>query len=185
MLHYSFTTKSITAHSDMQTVYWSTTDTFKDYSIQTIIHNFLIFLNQLSNSSQIIFLIFAVPPVPQNLQVCNVSDEELQLCVSWDKPDGGNEIKSYIVEWTKQNAFDTESVEKDSYVYSYTIENLQPGQKVTVAARARNMAATGRSANISFATSKSSTFKRIFTVHTAIFALIHCYQSISSLWYLY
>ena len=93
---------------------------------------------------------FLVPSVPLNLHVCKAKAENLRLCITWNKPEGGNEIDSYIIEWTMQNDTMAYLQALGSNEYSHTIENLQPGQKVNATVSASNSASTGKAACISY-----------------------------------
>ena len=77
---------------------------------------------------------------------CEANHKTEQICVSWLKPEGGNEIDNYILQW---------AIIEDNLTYSYaipfngmesnnyTIKHLQPGQAVNVSIRANNSAGKG------------------------------------------
>ena len=87
---------------------------------------------------------------------CEASTKTEEICLSWSKPEGGNELDNYTVEW----------IEKDNLEYShtipyngtesnsYTINNLHPGQAVNVSIRASNCAGVGRASWKIYATGK-------------------------------
>ena len=76
---------------------------------------------------------------------CKSNVRTNEICISWFKPEGGNEIDNYIIEWITENSsnqFDIihyDGVESNTY----TIRNLRPAQAVNVSIRANNSAGEG------------------------------------------
>ena len=101
----------------------------------------------------------SVPSMPMFFNICEANNKTKEICISWLKPEGGNEIDYYIIAWI---------VKRDSNYYSdaipyngmesnnYTINNLQPGQSVNVSIRANNSAGVGEASYKIFATGKFS-----------------------------
>ena len=96
------------------------------------------------------------PSAPENLTTCDVNTT--QICISWNKPNGGNEIDNYTLTWTKQNVSmfltNTTIHNVSTVAYSYTINDLIPGQKVNFSIRANNIANGSQPAGIKFAARK-------------------------------
>ena len=96
-----------------------------------------------------------VPSSPTNPSECNEIGETTALCIGWKKPQGGQEINEYVLEWQKQSSTFIESnstlhdVNTDSY--EYTISGLQPGERVAVTIKANNNAGASESTVINYA----------------------------------
>ena len=101
------------------------------------------------------------PSAPENLTTCNVTTT--QICISWNKPNGGNEIDNYTLIWTKQNdskLLSFNAIHNVSTVaYTYTINGLVPGQKVNFSVSVNNVANRSQPAENSAASSKHDTSK--------------------------
>ena len=99
-----------------------------------------------------------VPSTATNVDICEADNKTMKLCISWEKPDGGNEIDNYTITWKKQNDSLPKSFIKEHNcsisAYSHTIENLNPGQKVNVTVTASNVASEGKPKHITYAASK-------------------------------
>ena len=90
--------------------------------------------------------VLLVPSVPMFSHACEANIKTEEICLSWLKPEGGNELHNYILEWMiiQDNItfFDTipyNAIESNHY----TISNVQPAQAVTVSIRANNSAGEG------------------------------------------
>ena len=99
-----------------------------------------------------------VPSSPTSPSECNEIEETTSICVGWKKPKGGQEINEYELEWQKQSSNKMESDSTPHYVntdfYEYTISELQPGERVTVAITASNSAGTSQPTGINYASRK-------------------------------
>jgi len=91
--------------------------------------------------------VFLVPSVPLTLKRCDETDSETSLCISWIKPNGGNAIDNYTVEWSTQNSTEDSKIvlHNSSDTFSHTIEKLSAGERVNVTVSARNSAGDGGS----------------------------------------
>ena len=82
-----------------------------------------------------------MPSVPF-VVTCEADIKTEQICISWLKPEGGNEIYNYIVEWITEIFLQY----SDTILYNgkesnnYTIKNLPAAQTVIVLLRANNSA---------------------------------------------
>ena len=89
--------------------------------------------------------------------ICEVDNKTTEVCVSWLKPVGGNEIDNYIVQW-KMIVDHVEHSEVIPYngmeSNTYTISDIQPAQSVNVSIRASNFAG------------ESATSRQIYTTGT-------------------
>ena len=76
---------------------------------------------------------------------CKANIKTEEMCLSWLKPEGGNEINIYIIEWIIEHT----AKHIDTIPYNgmesnnYTIRNLRPAQAVNVSIRASNSAGEG------------------------------------------
>ena len=107
-------------------------------------------------------------------KTCQAENETEEICISWLKPNGGNEIDNYIVKWIiiedNLNHSDTipyNGMESDNY----TIINLQPAKAVKVSIQASNCAGEGDASTKTYATGKSFTFSKIFFVILLLFSM--------------
>ena len=103
--------------------------------------------------------IFAVPSTPRNVSYCLDETKTHQICVSWMKPNGGNEINEYLLSWTNSdnemfNAKMDHLTSTDSY--KHIMRNLQPGETITLNIKARNDKGNGSETKAQFRTSESS-----------------------------
>ena len=112
---------------------------------------------------------FVVPSSPSQTMLCNENDETDKICICWYKPLGGNEIDNYTLVWTKQNVSElmihTEKHDNSKVAYSFIINDLKAGQKVTVFINANNAAGAGESVTIQYATSKAKLISKLFTLY--------------------
>ena len=88
---------------------------------------------------------------------CKVNNKPEELCITWLKPEGGNETDFYLIQWVVEGKM----IYFDSILYSsgmesinYTIKNLQPAQAVVVSIRANNTAGEGKAATKMYATGR-------------------------------
>ena len=89
------------------------------------------------------FLFSAVPSLPNIAGTCEVNNKTAEICVSWLKPVGGNEIDNYIVQWkmVKDHVEHSEVILYNGMESNtYTISNIGPAQTVNVSIRASNFA---------------------------------------------
>ena len=97
-----------------------------------------------------------MPSAPIFSVTCEVNDKSAEICISWFKPEGGNEIDYYIVDWMIEGNMK----HSDIILYNgrqsnnYTINNLQPAQVVDVSIRASNSAGESEAAKNYYATGK-------------------------------
>ena len=98
-----------------------------------------------------------MPSVPLFTGSCETSIETEEICITWLKPEGGNEIENYIVQWmivednlTYFHIIPYNGVESNNY----TINNLQPAQAVNVSIRANNSAGESEASWNIFATGR-------------------------------
>ena len=89
---------------------------------------------------------------------CQVENSTRQICVSWTKPNGGNAIDNYTLEWSIRDNVTTElaTVEhiRNMSAYTHTINSLSPGQMVNFSIKARNSAGTGVESSFGYASGK-------------------------------
>ena len=85
---------------------------------------------------------------------CEASNKTEEICIFWLKPEGGNEIKNYIVQsiilnddWTYSHIISYIGMAANAYT-----KNLQLGQAVNVSIRANNSAGEGEGLMGLFAT---------------------------------
>ena len=84
-----------------------------------------------------------MPSDPKFSDTCEVANKTTEICVSWLKPVGGNEIDNYIVQW---KIIEDHVERSDSIPYNgmesntYTISDIQSAQTVNVSIRAGNFA---------------------------------------------
>ena len=84
-----------------------------------------------------------VPSAPNFAATCEVNNKTAEICVSWLKPVGGNEIDNYIVQWkmVKDHVEHSEVIPYNGMESNtYTISNIEPAQTVNVSIRASNFA---------------------------------------------
>ena len=107
---------------------------------------------------------FTGPSAPKDVTMCGLNTT--QICISWNKPDGGNAIDNYTLTWRKQNDFKFLSHTTDHYkttvAYSHRINELKPGQKVNFSIRANNVADKSEPAADIFAASKFMKNSKIY-----------------------
>ena len=81
-------------------------------------------------------------------EYCDVAIKSSQICINWLKPDGGDAIDEYFVEWSRAdgsiNLTKLDHIHKQS-VYNYTITGLLPGEKIMSYVIAANDAGNGTS----------------------------------------
>ena len=100
--------------------------------------------------------------------ICEARMKTAEICISWLKPEGGNEIDNYIVEWmieSNMKHYDTipyNGMESNTY----TINNLQPSQVYIISIRAQNNGGEGDVSTKMYATGKS------FLIITSDFAYL-------------
>ena len=88
-------------------------------------------------------LFSTVPSAPSFGGVCEVNNKTAEICASWLKPVGGNEIDNYIVQW---KIIEDHVERSDSIPYNgmesntYIISNIGPALTVNVSIRASNFA---------------------------------------------
>ena len=79
-----------------------------------------------------------------------------QICITWWKPDGGDAIDEYFIEWLRADG-SIMSTKLDHIpgqsVYNYTISGLLPGEKIMSYVIAANGAGNGTSLKESYITS--------------------------------
>ena len=83
------------------------------------------------------------PSAPSFGGTCEVENKTAKICVSWLKPEGGNEIDNYIVQWTiiEDNVDHFEVIPYNGMESNtYTISNIQPAETVNVSIRVINSA---------------------------------------------
>ena len=89
-------------------------------------------------------------------EYCDVAIKTSQLCINWLKPDGGDAIDEYFVEWLRADG-STYSTRLDHIrgqsVYNYTITGLLPRENITSFVIASNDAGNGTSLQESHITS--------------------------------
>ena len=102
-------------------------------------------------------LFFSVPSAPIFAGTCEVNNKTTEICLSWLKHEGGNLIDNYLVEWMidgNLNYSDTISY-NGMESSTYTINNLQPAQAVSVSIQASNSAGESEALTKMYATGKS------------------------------
>ena len=105
-----------------------------------------------------------MPSAPIFAGTCKVNDKTTEICISWLKAEGGNQIDNYLIEWM----IDDNLNYSDTIPYNgmesnnYTINNLQPSQAVNVSIRASNSAGESEAATKSYATGKCFYVRCIF-----------------------
>ena len=96
------------------------------------------------------------PSTPENVTTCNITTT--QVCISWNKPNGGNEIDNYTLMWKKQNDPKPLICSTPHYnstvTYSHTLNDLEPGQKINFSIYANNFAGRSQPVANSFAARK-------------------------------
>ena len=103
------------------------------------------------------FVASSVPSAPIFAGTCEASVKTEEICVSWLKPEGGNEIDTYILQWIAEDdlkhsvTIPYNGVESNSY----TIKYVQPGQVVNVSIVASNIAGEGKVSWKIYATGRS------------------------------
>ena len=78
---------------------------------------------------------------------CEVVYKTEQICISWLKPEGGNEIDNYTLQWIviEDNLKYSHSITYNGMKSNnYTIKSLQPAHAVNVSLRASNSAGEGK-----------------------------------------
>ena len=89
-------------------------------------------------------------------EYCDVAIKTSQVCINWLKPDGGDAIDEYFVEWLRTDG-STYSTRLDHIrgqsVYNYTITGLLPRENITSFVIASNDAGNGTSLQESHITS--------------------------------
>ena len=103
-------------------------------------------------------LFSTVPSAPSFAGTCEANNKTAEICVSWLKPVGGNEIDNYIVQWT----IIEDNVEHSEVIpfywmetNTYTISNIEPAQSVNVSIRVINFAGESETSWQVYATGKS------------------------------
>ena len=84
-----------------------------------------------------------MPSAPNFAGTCQVDNITAEICISWLKPVGGNEIDNYIVRWTmiEDNVEHSEVIPYNGMESNtYTISNIEPAQTVNASIRASNFA---------------------------------------------
>ena len=86
---------------------------------------------------------------------CDVAIKTSQICITWWKPNGGDAIDEYYVEWLRAdgsiNSAKLDHIHEQS-VYNYTISGLLPGEKIMSYVIAANDAGNGTSLQESYMT---------------------------------
>ena len=83
-----------------------------------------------------------VPSAPNFAGTCEVDNKTTEICISWLKPVGGNEIDNYIVQWTmfEDNVEHSEVIPYNGMESNtYIISNIEPAQDVNVSIRVSNI----------------------------------------------
>ena len=95
--------------------------------------------------------------MPRFSHACEANNKTEEICISWMKPEGGNEIDDYVIEWKVEHGSNhTHAIPYNGMESNiYTIKNLQPAQAVNVSIRASNSAGGGRIAWKFYATGKT------------------------------
>ena len=85
---------------------------------------------------------------------CESNVRTNEICISWFKPVGGNEIDNYIIEWMVEDELNPAVTIPYNEMESntYTIRNLRPAQAVNVSIRANNSAGEGETSSELFGT---------------------------------
>ena len=86
---------------------------------------------------------YTVPSAPNFAGTCQVDNKAAEICISWLKPVGGNEIDNYIVQWTmiEDNVEHSEVIPYNGMESNtYIISNIEPAQTVNVSIRTGNFA---------------------------------------------
>ena len=104
-----------------------------------------------------IYACCSVPDQPRKVEDnCDVAIKTSQICINWLKPDGGDAIDEYYVEWLRADG-SISSTKLDHIheqpVYNYTISGLLPEEKITSYVIAANDAGNGTSLRESHITS--------------------------------
>ena len=110
-------------------------------------------------------LIFAVPSVPRLVSYCLDETKTHQICVSWAKPNGGNEINEYLLSWTNsENQMFNAKMDHLTFIdsYKHIMRNLQPGETITLNIRAANDEGDGPETTTQLKTSEAS-FETIYS----------------------
>ena len=97
--------------------------------------------------------------MPRHVSYCLDETKTHQICVSWVKPNGGNEINEYLLSWANRdnemfNAKMDHLTSTDSY--KHIMRNLQPGETITLNVKATNDEGDGPETKTQFRTSKAS-----------------------------
>ena len=100
--------------------------------------------------------------------ICEARIKTEEICISWLKPEGGNEIDNYIVEWMIESNMKHYDIIPYNGMESntYTIYNLQPSQVYIISIRAQNNGGEGDVSTKMYATGKS------FLIITSDFAYL-------------
>ena len=102
-------------------------------------------------------IFISVPSKPKFFHACEVNNKTEEICISWLKPEGGNEIDNYIINWIVEDNLNY----SHSIAYygmesnSYAIKHLQPAQEVNVSIRANNSAGESEASWKPFATGRT------------------------------
>ena len=80
------------------------------------------------------------------------------ICINWKKPNGGDEIKNFILDWMVQSKNITLShavpYRSTSEIYTFTIENLLEGEKINISIQSSNSAGLSNEVKLNSATGK-------------------------------
>ena len=102
-----------------------------------------------------ITLCFLVPGSVRLLRVLNAVNSSNEIFVFWNKPEGGDEIDQYYIEWYQNGRHSRSGYRYVKHKpkkmnYSFTISNLQPGAKYKLWIAAENSGGFGsfKTANV-------------------------------------
>ena len=117
----------------------------------------------------------SVPSAPIFHQDCEARIKTEEICITWLKPEGGNKIDNYIVQWIVENNMNY----SDTIFYngmrskSYILKHLQAGQTVNVSIRANNSAGEGEAFSKIYATSRSFLFPVLLLLILLVFRSVY------------
>ena len=92
-------------------------------------------------------------------ETCHATINTKQICINWLKPDGGEAINEYVVQWSREDgSTDSKTINhvRGQLIYKYMINELLPGEKIVSNIVAKNEAGQGSSLQRSLITSTLS-----------------------------